>query len=654
MPTVLSFIRKLFQKKIVDSETITGFDDAVAWIETYRKAKNFDTALMAAHELLLRVKTAITWNEQAERKAMNFENANIESVVKTAVDKRKVIKSRLDTLYHREAKISKLIGDLKKEKVLAEEKELELRRKVRFAEMDKMVKEYLHKKEYPKAIALANAMVQSFEGNPKAIRLLTKVQKIVDKQKSKEEKREAGKKSVEKYIKEVGMELDNQRNQVAVRKISLKHRIKLFFAEYGKSKRERSLYLREQRTLKEIEQLLIRSGGVLSVSDDSSYLLEALKSGTTRAVSNFVLPGFDFFGEIRGKDSIVGDTFGSYSDGKRTVFYFGDATGHGVQAGFTVAILSKLFYEHAPKIKSFPELVMRLNNDLKDRIKARMFITAVFFEYDENRGTIQYIGAGHDKFIVYRAEERAVELIVPGNLALGVRSIKNIASLKPKELAMKHRDAIFGYTDGFVEARSPAGVQYGLDRLAESFKKALVDKAFDPAKTYQKVFTDARDFMPDFDDDVSGFIWVRNTSRDVVVDHSQLQGILDEVGLSEREAKKFSYKNKTREEVLELLKKEKFERELRVRMIQLDNLYKMGEYIKLKARIQECFREGYVHERMKKYLEKIIQNEDKFRLAKLEDRLRKKYETLVDLQKKGENEIVIREIVEIITRQGKI
>jgi hypothetical protein len=321
-----------------------------------------------------------------------------------------------------------------------------------------------------------------------------------------------------------------------------------------------------------------------------------------------------------------------------------------VQAGFTVAALSKLFHEHARKIKSFPELVMRINNELKDRIKARMFVTAVFFEHDAERNTLQYIGAGHDKMVYFHHAEKKIELIVPGNVALGVRVIKNIASIKPRELPMKHRDALFGYTDGFVESRpAPGGEQYGLDRLAESFKQSLVKSEYDPDKAYKQIYKTANEYAPNFDDDVSGFIWVRNTDRDVIVDKNELQAILNEVGLRDQEAGS-NLKNRNRAEIVEMLRKEKFERELKIRLMQLDRLYKMGEFLKLKQRIQENFREGYVHDRMKKYLEKIIANEDKFKMMKLEERLRRKYETLVELQKKGENEIVIREIVEIITR----
>lgn len=489
---MFDLLKKLLGKKDAASEAVTDFTDAVEWINTYRKAGNYDTALMATHELLLKIKSGINWSEQAERKAAVLESTNLENVAKTATAKKKQLQARLDGLYRWERSISKLIDDLKHEKVTAEEKAAELHQLRRFADMENEVKAQLKKKEYVKALQAARALVGTFEGNPKAMKLLTKVQDISEKQKTKSERQAENQKRLQKFFEEVGAEIHDKQNSVEGAKISLMQRFKAAYAEYGKGRKERAAYIREQKSLKDIESLLLRAGGIIDMPEGSERLLEAVKSGTARAVSGFSLPGFDFFGEIRGKDQIVGDTFGSYTEGKRTVFYFGDATGHGVQAGFTVAALSKLFHEHVRKIKSFPELFVKINNDLKDRIKARMFVTAVFFEYDAERNTLQYIGAGHDKMIYLHYAEKTTELITPGNLALGVRVIKNVSSIKPKEIEMKHRDALFGYTDGFVEARNgEGGAFYGLDRLEASFKDSVYKSECDPDKAYKMIYKNA-------------------------------------------------------------------------------------------------------------------------------------------------------------------
>lgn len=96
------------------------------------------------------------------------------------------------------------------------------------------------------------------------------------------------------------------------------------------------------------------------------------------------------------------------------MFYIGDATGHGVQAGFTVALLSKIFFEFSKKIKNFSELFVTLNNELKLKLKGRIFVTSVFFELDATNNSFSFIGAGHDPMLLYRKKTNTVEKIIPG------------------------------------------------------------------------------------------------------------------------------------------------------------------------------------------------------------------------------------------------
>lgn len=57
---------------------------------------------------------------------------------------------------------------------------------------------------------------------------------------------------------------------------------------------------------------------------------------------------------------------------------------------------------------------------------------------------------------------------------------------------------------------------------------------------------------------------------------------------------------------------------------------------------------------MKFFLEKVMKNEDKGKLLKLEDRIQKKYEVLQDLYDKGEYTIVIREAIDVLYKNGNI
>lgn len=77
---MLSKIKKFFSHDPKISENITDISDALAWIKTYRKALNFDTAIIATKELILKNKIGITYYENASRKISVLENSNIEKI----------------------------------------------------------------------------------------------------------------------------------------------------------------------------------------------------------------------------------------------------------------------------------------------------------------------------------------------------------------------------------------------------------------------------------------------------------------------------------------------------------------------------------------------------------------------------------------------
>lgn len=165
--------------------------------------------------------------------------------------------------------------------------------------------------------------------------------------------------------------------------------------------KDRNEYLKRQKSLRNIEQLLLRSGSISKINDSekSEEIMNIMESGLTKDIGNFKIDGYEFFGKIIGKDKIVGDTFGTYKDGTKTIFYFGDATGHGVQAGLTVSMMTKIFFEQAKKIKGITELFFEINNRLKDSLKGKVFVTAIFFEHESMGGKLRYIGAGHDPMV---------------------------------------------------------------------------------------------------------------------------------------------------------------------------------------------------------------------------------------------------------------
>jgi hypothetical protein len=107
-PGFLERIKSRFlHRQSKDASQVHDFKDAIAWIETYIAANEFDTGLIATRELLLKTKTEITFYIAAEKKVTVLASSNIPSVAKASTAKLKEIKKNLKALTERENTLRK-------------------------------------------------------------------------------------------------------------------------------------------------------------------------------------------------------------------------------------------------------------------------------------------------------------------------------------------------------------------------------------------------------------------------------------------------------------------------------------------------------------------------------------------------------------------
>ncbi len=197
-------------------------------------------------------------------------------------------------------------------------------------------------------------------------------------------------------------------------------------------------------------------------------------------------------------------------------------------------------------------------------------------------------------------------------------------------------DVLFGYTDGILEVKDTNNAMYGLDKMEKSFLNHAARHGHNPGKVYELMLQDVNEFRGTvaFEDDVSFFIFSRNTAKDLITNKTELEIILKEMDIKKSGTKEIDFTNKTRQEVIEAIKKERHERELKIRLDRLEMLYKMSEFTKLKQEVYLYFREGFAHDRMRFYLEKAIDNEHKSIIKKQDEKLQRKYVILEELYRK--------------------
>lgn len=102
--------------------------------------------------------------------------------------------------------------------------------------------------------------------------------------------------------------------------------------------------------------------------------------------------GYDLYGKIIGADKISGDTLGLFTTKKNYRFFIGDATGHGIKAGFIITQLTKKIGEII-HLASIEKIIFEVNNALKQELKSGNFITSIFFDiHKKDISNVNFIG----------------------------------------------------------------------------------------------------------------------------------------------------------------------------------------------------------------------------------------------------------------------
>lgn len=361
---------------------------------------------------------------------------------------------------------------------------------------------------------------------------------------------------------------------------------------------------------------------------------------------------YEIYGKMLWADKISGDTFGLEETKTSYKFFLWDATGHGIRAGLIVSMLSKSFDKFSKKY-SIAEMVYNINNELKQDLESRNFVTGVFFQVLKSKiDKIDFIGMWHEPMMVFKRKTKLTERVIPWGLAAGIRIVKDYHDLKQKTINMGSGDIILIYTDWIVEAKNYDWEPYGMDRLEKTFNyiSGLED---DIQKIYSYIIDDLKFFKwwSKFLDDVTLLLIKRNPSRDVITEEE-----IDEIQKNEKLSKSevSAIKWLANSEVEIELKKIKEKKELVNILKNLESLYNSWEILKLK---QECIRyikDWFIDKKINFYLKKALANEQKYKISQKNQKLEMKFKVLEELYKKWDYTSVIGEIEDVISKDWNI
>jgi sigma-B regulation protein RsbU (phosphoserine phosphatase) len=202
------------------------------------------------------------------------------------------------------------------------------------------------------------------------------------------------------------------------------------------------------------------------------------------------LQGFCFYSHYQSALEVGGDFYDFIPlPGKRVGVVIGDVSGKGVSSALYMARLTSDFRLRAVQQDDAAQLLEQINDLLCERSQRGMFVTLLYLVLDAAERTITYVNAGHLPPLLWnRRADRWQMLRQSGGPPLGILPGRRYAS---GVVHLEPGDGLLLTTDGLVEARDPAGQQFGWDNL----EKVMRAGSSQAEATYERMMQAVKAFM---------------------------------------------------------------------------------------------------------------------------------------------------------------
>lgn len=147
----------------------------------------------------------------------------------------------------------------------------------------------------------------------------------------------------------------------------------------------------------------------------------------------------------------------------------GDFTGHGLSAAIGGMPVSEIFFSMAEKSMSVADMVTEMNLALNRLLPDTMFFSACVIELNARGNQLNMWSGGMHDIAYYDSVRGAVRYIKSANPPLGVANDDEFEA-NTNRLYCKTGDSLLVFTDGIVESRNKADIEYGDQRLYEAYR----------------------------------------------------------------------------------------------------------------------------------------------------------------------------------------
>ena len=186
------------------------------------------------------------------------------------------------------------------------------------------------------------------------------------------------------------------------------------------------------------------------------------------------LNSFDIYATMNPAKQVGGDFYDFYLlNANELAFLVADVSGKGIPASMFMMESKTMLKNLAQSGIEVDSIFFEANNALAHNNDANMFVTCWMGILNIKTGEMEFVNAGHNAPIIYRAKEKKWEYLkLKKNVVLaGFEGLK----YDSQTLKLEKGDRIYLYTDGVTEATRGDKTLYGEDRLLEYLNKHKKD-----------------------------------------------------------------------------------------------------------------------------------------------------------------------------------
>jgi serine phosphatase RsbU (regulator of sigma subunit)/DNA-binding NarL/FixJ family response regulator len=174
---------------------------------------------------------------------------------------------------------------------------------------------------------------------------------------------------------------------------------------------------------------------------------------------------------MAGLNELCEDASGDYYDfldlpDGRVACAVGDVSGHGLEAALVMAQGRACLRALFRTVGDLSEVVEHLNESLAADLTRGRFMTLFLATLDRGSGRMEWLNAGHQPGLLFRARTGEVQGLSATGLVLGV--VRGAEYPPGPPVTLGRDDVLLAYSDGATEARGPDGTLFGEERVARS------------------------------------------------------------------------------------------------------------------------------------------------------------------------------------------